>query len=82
VSVLKDKYLCIECIWVGKDGEYLTAPNPFEPESVIVGCPKCRQVDTLVTACAQDGCCRSATIGAPNESGYSWLCHEHGRRLL
>ncbi len=71
------KWLCNDCGWNGAGDEYLVAPNPFDSEEEITGCPRCRQVNTLEQACDEPGCRRRATCGTPAASGYRNTCYEH-----
>lgn len=68
---------CQDCHWVGKWSDALSAENPFAPKCFIYGCPQCKEVGMLVTACWEEGCGRAATIGTPTEGRYYWSCHEH-----
>jgi hypothetical protein len=69
------RWRCTECGWIGS--ELLTAPNPFDPEDVICGCPECRSVDDFEPVCDEVGCDKDATSGWPSPTGYRWTCHNH-----
>ena len=73
------KWRCAVCGWVG--AEYLTAPNPFDPTEPVNGCPECKSVDQIFTACAAAGCREPGTSGGPGNLGYryAFVCHEHWR---
>jgi len=72
-----EKWVCDECRKVAF--EHLSAPNPFDADDTIAGCPHCKSVNTLGTACHHPDCNRPASGGYPNALGYrwAWLCHEH-----
>ena len=72
-----EKWLCEECR--GVCGAGLTAANPFDPTDVVVGCPTCKAVNTLVGACQFDGCAEPASGGHPGGYGYRyiWTCYKH-----
>jgi hypothetical protein len=77
---LSDKRVCIDCQWRGTVAEMLTAPNPFDPTDTIVGCPRCRQVETLRVACDEPECWREASCGTPTPNGYRSTCATHRPR--
>ncbi len=76
---LKGRWVCRECNGVCVDGEYLTAPSPFDKADSLVGCPHCLQVDTLEGCCQSGGCNKSQSSGTPNVAGfrYVWACWDH-----
>ena len=69
------KWLCRQCNWTGT--ELLRAPNPFEPEFDICGCPVCKDVADIVGACEVADCANESTIGAPTDDGYKRFCSKH-----
>jgi Zn finger protein HypA/HybF involved in hydrogenase expression len=69
------RWICRSCDWVGT--EHLYAANPFDPHTDIVGCPKCKAVEDLCSACDEPGCNREATCGFPDPGGYRRTCHKH-----
>jgi hypothetical protein len=69
------KWICRECGWISET--YLTAPNPFEKNDVIIGCISCKGVDSLVDVCDEEGCRQQATCGTPIEDGYRRTCGKH-----
>lgn len=73
------KIICNEfrCSWQGLEGEALTAPNPFEPTETVSGCPECLGIDTIVYACDEPDCWKSATCGTPTKEGYRSTCGKH-----
>jgi hypothetical protein len=77
--VSADKWVCTEhrCGWVGT--EFLSAPNPFDPDGgEIVGCPQCKGISTLVAACHHEGCNEQANCGEKWPDGvYRWSCYGH-----
>lgn len=74
------RWLCQACHWCGGDPELLRAPNPFDPEVLtIVGCPQCKAVDEIVSACDEPGCQRASSSGFPTPNGYRLTCGPHAR---
>lgn len=71
------KMVCEECGWVGRENELLTAENPFRPEDMVTGCPKCKSLDTIRAGCDEPGCDEIATCGTPTEKGYRMTCGYH-----
>lgn len=72
------KLVCTNrCQWHGQSEEALTAPNPFDPEESIEGCPHCKSVDSLQMACDEPDCWLEVTCGTPTPSGYRQTCHKH-----
>ena len=72
-----EKVLCRECDWHGLSGELLEAQNPFELSIQILGCPRCKSIDSLLVACDEPNCWKEATCGTPTENGYRRTCGEH-----
>ena len=73
------KYLCSKhrCNWHGFEDEVLTAHSPFDVTDMLYGCPKCKDVRTVVRACDEPDCWEPATCGFPTDSGYRNTCHDH-----
>jgi len=69
------RWLCEECGHVSET--YLSAPNPFDDDDVVIGCENCKSVDSLIAACWK--CDRRAGIGttASTEYRYVHTCGEH-----
>lgn len=75
------KYVCKDCGAVSF--ECLSAPNPFDTEDIITGCPNCKEVETLLQACHFSGCNQPASGGYPNVLGYRYacLCYKHSFKV-
>ena len=71
------KIKCYRCRWRGMEVEELTAPNPFDEEDILVGCPLCKRVDTMVWACDEHDCWSEVTCGTPTPNGYRSTCGHH-----
>ena len=71
------KWLCEICD--ATTSTVLTAPNPFDPDDIVVGCPNCRSVGTMVQCCQVEGCGRRADSGNPGGYGYRYFhaCWRH-----
>lgn len=76
-TVEKHKWLCEECGKIAMEDDVLKAPNPFDPQYELYGCPTCREVSTLVMACDEPGCRREVCCGIPTPNGYRQTCSEH-----
>jgi hypothetical protein len=75
-----DRWMCQSCDWIGGGAELLRAPNPFDPEENISGCPKCKAVEDIVSACDEPGCRREGSSGWPDgDGGYRRTCYEHSK---
>jgi len=74
---MTDKVLCKECDWHGLETEMLRAPNPFDAEEILTGCPKCKSVGSLVLACDEPECWQESSCGTPTPSGYRRTCGKH-----
>ncbi len=72
-----NKRICTECGWIGSVNDVLVASNPFAKRYEIVGCPECKDVESIVVACDVDGCKKQATCGTPTSAGYRHTCGEH-----
>lgn len=65
------------CGWRGTSDEVLKAPNPFDPDSTIWGCPRCKDVNVLWLACDEPDCWEMADCGTPTTSLYRNTCGKH-----
>lgn len=74
--------LCGEyrCNWRGTDAEVLHAPNPFDPEDEISGCPKCKEINSIYRACDEPGCWDRVSCGTTTPNGYRQTCGKHRPR--
>lgn len=71
--------VCCECDAIVPLGKELAAPNPFDRDERIEGCPECREINTLVLACPWDGCTRVVSMGMRHADGvYRSTCTTHG----
>ena len=74
----KPKLFCHECGWSGF--EVLRSHNPFklpDKKEIILGCPGCLDINTLIRACDYPECDRKANCGFPIKDGYKFTCEEH-----
>lgn len=76
-----NKFLCQSCDAPLREDEVLHAPNPFDPDWKIQGCPKCLEVNSLVVACEADSCFQEVTCGFPTPTGYMRTCGKHYREF-
>jgi len=74
------QWRCEDCGWRGNQTQLLRAPNPFDPECEIVGCPQCKSVNGFENMCDEPGCKELATCGWPSNAGYRRTCHAHYQR--
>jgi hypothetical protein len=71
------KYVCEICDWHGLESEMLRAKNPFDEKTFIYGCPVCKEVDPMRTACDEPDCWEQDTCGTPTKDGYRRTCGKH-----
>ena len=71
------KQTCGVCDWHGTSDEVLRAPNPFDPDEVLWGCPKCKSVDQLYLVCDEPDCWDTVSCGTPTPNGYRSTCGKH-----
>ena len=71
------KWVCDECDWRGQSEHLLRAQNPFAVNDDIVGCPHCKEVNSMTMACDELDCWQQATCGTPTEGGYRQTCYRH-----
>jgi hypothetical protein len=74
---MSNKRLCKECGWHGTETEVLTAPNPFEEDTEITGCPACLSVESMAVACDAADCWNEICCGTPTPTGYRTTCYNH-----
>lgn len=71
------RYRCSRCEAVVNSDDLLIAQNPFNPTSLIDGCPKCLSPFDGRLLCDVDDCPREAGCGTPTRSGYRQTCDVH-----
>ena len=72
------RWRCDGCRKVSSDSELLTAPNPFNPDDTLTGCPHCFACDQFDMLCSTPGCNLLATCGGPGADGaYRQTCGDH-----
>lgn len=71
------RWICSECDKICTDAEMLRAPNPFDAQFEVTGCPACRSAETLIVACDVPSCTRIGGSGTPTVDGYRWTCWQH-----
>ena len=78
------KQVCVarDCGWCGTSVEVLKALNPFNPEKVLWGCPKCKEIGTLYLGCDKPGCRQPIKFGVMTLRGYSRRCAEHKTKAM
>lgn len=78
------KLRCTErrCSWCGPDTNALTAPNPFDKDDTLYGCPGCKDVNTLQEACDEPDCWEFSSCGTPTPNGYRRTCGKHMPKVL
>ncbi len=72
------RWRCQECYHISTSDELLSAPNPFEPESEVTGCPRCKSIDSFADVCDEPGCDQWASCGWNSRHGvYRRTCGNH-----
>ena len=52
------------CSWRGTYDQLLVAPHPFRRDTEeVTGCPRCKEIEIEIEACAHDECWERATCG-------------------
>jgi len=76
---MNDRLFCNErrCGWRGMQLEVLFAENPFNADETIAGCPKCKEINSLLVSCDEPGCWNEASCGTPTATGYRHTCGKH-----
>jgi hypothetical protein len=74
------KVTCTECDWHGLMSECPSAPNPFNTDITIYGCPACRAIDHFLPVCDECGCWRVIAVGSVTAAGYRNTCSKHRPR--
>ena len=72
-----NRFRCDDCDRISDENTLLTAPNPFDPEDTVTGCPVCKSIGTLVLVCDEPGCDKDVTCGWPSLAGYRHTCGTH-----
>lgn len=73
-----NKRRCYGCGKQSTSEQLLHAPNPFDPEQELSGCPHCYGIDRMQMICDEPGCQNLGTCGTPTTGGgYRWTCHFH-----
>ena len=56
--------------------DILRAPSPFS-DDILIACPKCKEVGSLIVACDETECWKEATCGTPTADDYRMTCFDH-----
>ena len=79
---LQDKAKCQECAYICNTSDILRAPNPFDKDDNVSGCPECKSVDSFVRVCDEPGCNREVACGTPTPAGYRQTCGRHRYEIV
>lgn len=72
------KVKCDECDWRGTEDQLLRAQNPFADDNeTMVGCPTCREPNSMIRACDHENCWSDGSCGTPTANGYATTCYYH-----
>ena len=71
------RWKCQSCNLI--NSELLEAPNPFDPNLTIYGCPGCKDVNYFVPACDEPGCMEESSAGWIEDGVYRRTCYRHSR---
>lgn len=71
------KVRCRSCGAHWASSALLIAPNPFDPDETVHGCPQCKAVEDLEVCCDHRECWQAASCGTPTATGYRRTCYEH-----
>lgn len=67
------------CGWNGREPETLKAPHPWIEGETLMGCPACKDTDSLYAICDEAGCLKEVSCGWPSENGCRQTCGSHMR---
>jgi hypothetical protein len=74
-------FRCDVCDEDVKQKDILRAPNPFDADDIVSGCPHCKSVygeGSFTEICEVEGCGKPATCGKPlRNGGYLRGCFKH-----
>ncbi len=74
------RWRCEACEAISIESALLTAPNPFDADQTITGCPACKAIEGFAVLCDEPGCDRPVTCGFPLiRGGYRNTCSNHAR---
>lgn len=71
------KWICTECDWCGLDSALLKTVNSFNTNDNVVGCPHCKEVNTMLMACDEPDCWQQVSCGTSTPNGYRQTCFKH-----
>ena len=75
------RWRCSSCGVISLESEFLSAPNPFNEEDTLIGCPNCFAINDVVEICDEPGCEIEASCGFPVDDpafgGYRRTCYKH-----
>lgn len=82
MSTEPGKFICPTCNAKLREPEILSAANPFDPNDLILGCPKCRDVVHFDSVCDEPGCWELHCCGFPiGDGSYRMTCSKHYHAL-
>ena len=73
------QWKCVECNEIIQDADVLHAPNPFNAEERLVGCPQCKAAESLLRACDRPGCTEGFTCAWADGDEYRVTCYQHSK---
>lgn len=69
---------CRQCRWHDTGEKALKTQHPFIDGELILACPNCKSIYSLVAACDELGCWQEAVCGTPvTGGGYRITCGRH-----
>jgi len=74
---LTRKWKCNDCGEISIESDLLVAPNPFDTNQGITGCPKCKSCYGFTEICDDPNCTLPASCGFPSPEGYRRTCFKH-----
>jgi Zn finger protein HypA/HybF involved in hydrogenase expression len=79
----KPEWKCRRCNEICFKEDILTAPNPFEPETILLGCPACKEINSFELLCDERGCVETLNNASPfpTKEGQRRICDAHLRAL-
>jgi hypothetical protein len=79
----KLEWKCQRCETICLKKDILTAPNPFDPKTILLGCPACKEIDSFELLCDEQGCIETLNNASPfpTKNGQRVVCDAHLRAL-
>ena len=84
MNTLAAKAVCKSCGWKGMWLDILRSPHPWDEDDILVGCPACKDVNTVYEVCGVGGCYDLFYVTCYPQGPGSGMtfCKKHGESRL